>query len=485
MTVAAEGTRVAESERYAEIASHFDAFAEQEDRWLRRTRGYHDLLTRLHRALIPTGQRILEIGCGRGDLLAALSPRRGVGVDVSGSMVQAARQRHPELTFVQAAGEELRLEETFDYVVLSDVVPYVHDLQALFEAVHRHSSPSTRVIVHSYSQLWRPVLTLMATLRLRPRRPIRNWVGPADLTNIFELAGLESVVRRNEIILPWGGGAVSTAANGLLARLPGLRGLTLTYWLVGRPVATEPRDYSVTVVVPCRNEAGHVDGILDRIPQMGTETEILFVEGNSTDDTRARITAEIDSRPERDAGLMVQTGKGKGNAVREGFAEAKHEVLMILDGDLTVAPEELPKFYAALASGRGDVINGTRLVYGMEPEAMRFLNVLGNKFFATLLSFVLGQYVKDTLCGTKVMHRDAYRRIQDLRHDFDQDDPYGDFEILLGASLLGLKILNVPIRYGARAYGAPNIQRFSEGPMLLRLALGGFRRIWMRPVRSE
>lgn len=469
---------------YAEIARRFDALAPEEDRWRGRTAGYHGLVEGIYRAVIPPGASVLEIGCGRGDLLTALRPSRGVGVDVSPAMVAAANARHggAGLQFECAAGEDLALGETFDYIVLSDLVPYVHDLVELLEAVARHATPRTRVVANSYSLLWRPALQLLSALRARPRRPVRNWVAPRDLENMFELAGFDVVSRRNEILVPAGTGPLARFLNGVVARVPGLRALTLTYWLVARPAPVPAPARGVTVVVPCRNESGHVRGIIDRIPEMGAATEILFVEGNSTDDTRERIEEEIASRPARDARLLVQTGKGKGNAVREGFAVAKHDVLMILDGDLTVAPEDLPKFYAALASGRGEVINGTRLVYGMDPEAMRFLNVLGNKFFATALSFVLGQYVKDTLCGTKVLLREDYERIQALRHEFRQDDPYGDFEILLGASLLGLRIVNVPVRYGARSYGEPNIERFTEGPMLLRLAVGGFRRIWIRPV---
>jgi SAM-dependent methyltransferase len=467
---------------YADIIRSFDGFAAEEDDWLRRTAPYHDFVREMYRAMVAPGLSVLEIGSGRGDLLAALQPRRGVGVDLSPEMVALARRRHPDLEFIEAAGEDLALGETFDYIVLSDLVPYVHDLQRLFDAVARHCHATTRVIVSGYSQLWRPLLSLLATLRMRPRRPIRNWVGPEDLVNLFELAGLEVVSQRSEMLLPIRSGRVSAIVNGGLARLPALRALTLTHWIVGRPIARALEHTGTTVLVPCRNEAGHVPGLVDRIPDMGPATEILFVEGNSTDDTRERIKEEIARRPDRDVRLLVQTGKGKGNAVREGFAVARHDVLMILDGDLAVAPEDLPKFYEALVAGRGDVINGTRLVYAMEPGAMRFLNLLGNRFFASLLSFVLGQYVKDTLCGTKVLHRSQWERIQALRSEFGQEDPYGDFEILLGAALLGLKILNLPVRYGARDYGEPNIQRMTEGPLLLRLALGGFRRIWVRPV---
>ena len=482
-TTAWEGAETrAPDPNYAEIAQFYDAFAEQEDAWLERTGGYHSLVRSIYRSLVPAGQRVLEIGCGRGDLLAALEPSRGLGIDVSPGMIAAAQARHPELEFACEAGEQLRRDETFDYVIFSDLVPYVDDLQVLFARIAEHCHPRSRIILNTYSNVWRPLLASLSFLGLRPERPIRNWVAPRDLANLAELAGWELVAERKEMLLPVRIPLLSWLANGILARLPGPRALALTHWIVARPRAGDDLEYGVSVIVPCRNEAGSIPAIVERVPDMGRATEIIFVEGGSTDRTRQRIREEIARRPDRDLSLIVQSGKGKHNAVREGFAAAKHDVLMILDGDLTVAPEDLTKFYEAIVTGRGELINGMRLVYGMERGAMRFLNMVGNQFFAWLLSFVLGQYVKDTLCGTKVLHRDDYERLARQQRDLLDRDPYGDFVLLLGAALLGLKVSNIPVRYGARIYGDTNIQRFSGGRMLFKLALAGYRRIWLDPV---
>ncbi len=468
---------------YGDIAAFYDELAPREDEWAQAVGPYRALVRGIYKTLIPPGQRILEVGCGRGDLLASLAPSRGVGLDVSGGMVAAARERHPELEIVHAAGESFRANEVFDYIVLSDVAPFVYDLQQLFESVAAHSHGDTRVILNTFSNAWRPILSLLNRLRLRPNHPMRNWVAPKDLENILSLAALDVVSRRREILLPMRRHALSVLANGVLARLPGFRSLAASYWVVARP-APKPRPAaSVSVVVPCRNEAGSIDAIVDRIPDMGTETEIVFVEGGSTDDTRARIEAAIEHRSDRNIKLVVQSREGKANAVREAFAVAEKDILMILDGDMTVVPEDLPKFYDGLVSARGEMLNGARLVYGMEPGAMRFLNLVGNKFFAWLMTFVLGQYVKDSLCGTKALRREDYERMLARRHEFGADqDPFGDFELLLGAALLGLSIINVPVRYRARIYGEPQIDRFPDGRMLFRLAATGFRRIWLQPV---
>jgi SAM-dependent methyltransferase len=474
---------------YADIARFYDRLAVEhdearDDRWLRRVRRYRDLVNGLYRELIPRGHRVLEVGCGRGDLLAGLEPDRGVGVDVSEGMIAAARAHHPGLEFAVCAGEGLALEERFDYIVLSDLVPFVDDLQALFESVARHSHTKTRVVLNTFSNAWRPALAILRVLRLRPDHPIRNWVAPNDLENLLALAGLELVTERREILVPVRPGALSRLVNGVIARMPGIRSLTMTFWMIARPAPRAAAEQRVSVLVPCRNEAGSIDSIVDRVPEVGAGTEIVFVEGHSSDDTRARIEQAIAKRPDRDLKLVVQTGNGKGNAVREGFAAASGDVYMILDGDLTVAPEDLPKFYAALISGSGEVINGTRLIYGMEHGAMRFLNMLGNKFFASVLTLILGQYVKDTLCGTKALYRADYERILAHRTQFGAEDPFGDFDLLLGAAVLGLRILNIPVRYRARSYGRTNIHRFSDGGMLFRLAAGGYKRMWLLPYSS-
>jgi SAM-dependent methyltransferase len=454
---------------YADLAAFFDSFAPAEPRWRRRNRTYHRLIEQISRFHIPPGHRVLEVGSGSGDLLAALRPAVGVGVDVSPGMVELARSRHPGLRFETVAGEHVDLGETFDYVVLSDLVPYVHDLQALFERIAVHCHAHTRIVVNSYSRAWRPIIRLAELLRLKPVKPIRNWVAPEDVRNLLELAGLEVLTRSSRVLTPKRIPLLTLFLNGFLANLWPFHHLCLTYWIVARPRPQPLDDPTVSVVCPCRNEAGNVPELIRRLPDVGSAMELVFVEGGSTDDTRAAIERGIANHPELDISLVDQPGRGKGDAVRAGFAVAKHEVLMILDGDLSVRPEDLPKFYRAVADGRGELINGSRLVYDMEPGAMRFLNMLGNKTFSRLFRAATGQHVKDTLCGTKVLHRDDYARIAAARSYFGDFDPFGDFDLLFGAARLNLKIVDLPVRYQPRSYGTTNISRWRHGWLLLRM----------------
>ncbi len=460
-----------ETAGYADLVEFFDRFAAAEPRWRRRNRTYHRLLEQLHRFQILPGARVLEIGSGSGDLLAALKPSYGVGVDVSPGMVELARERHPDLRFEAVAGEDLDLGETFDYIVLSDLMPFVQDLLALFERLREHSHERTRVVIHSYSRVWRPAIRLAEALHLKPRKPLRNWVSPNDVRNLLELSGFETVTHASRILMPKYVPLLTWFLNAVVANIWPLSYLCLTYWLVARPLPEESGERSVSVVCAVRNEAGHIPSLVERLPRLGSQTELIFVEGGSSDDTRGAIEREIEGRPELDIQLLSQPGRGKGDAIRTGFAAAKHDVLMILDGDLSVRPEDLPKFYRALVQDRGELINGSRLVYDMEPGSMRFFNVLGNKFFSMLFGAITGQDAKDTLCGTKVLLREDYHRIAAARGYFGEFDPFGDFDLLFGAARLNLKIVDLPVRYQPRTYGVTNISRWSHGLLLMRMAL--------------
>ena len=472
------------SERYAEIAAFFDRFSGEDARWRRRNAGYHGAIEQIYRSLVPAGRSVLEVGSGAGDLLASLRPSMGVGIDVSHGMVELARRRHPELRFESAPGETADVGASFDYIVLSDVVPYVYDLLAVFENAAAHSHRRTRVVINSYNPAWRPILGLTERLGLRPRKPIRNWVSPGDVRNLLHLSGFEIVSSSTRILLPKRVPLLSTFVNSFVGSIWPFTKFGVSYWIVARPTAEPLGELSVTVVCPCRNEAGHIPQIVERTPEMGAETELIFVEGNSTDDTREVIERQIELHPDRNISLLVQPGKGKGDAVRTGFAAAKNDVLMILDGDVSVQPEDLPKFYEALISNRGEMINGSRLVYDMERGSMRFLNILGNKVFSLIFKAITGHHVKDTLCGTKVLHREDYEAIAAGRAYFGDFDPFGDFDLLFGAARLNLKIIDLPVRYGARTYGTTNISRFRHGLLLLRMTVFAFRKFRVSVFRS-
>ena len=251
----------------------------------------------------------------------------------------------------------------------------------------------------------------------------------------------------------------------------------MSHFIIARPLFDEKKDFSVSIFIPCRNEKGNIEQAVTRTPAFGKKQEFIFVEGGSKDGTYEEVERIIKKYPHKDIKLYKQTGKGKGDAVRLGFSKAQNEVLMILDADLTVSPEDLPKFYEAMRNNRGEFINGCRLVYPMEKEAMRFLNLVANKLFGLFFSWLLGQRFKDTLCGTKVLFRHHYEEIAKNRVYFGDFDPFGDFDLIFGATKLNLKIIELPIRYKERQYGTTQIQRFQHGLLLFRMCLFAMKKI--------
>jgi SAM-dependent methyltransferase len=441
---------------------------------------YHQRLMRVYQLQVAPGQRVLEVGCGQGDLLAALRPAFGVGVDFSLEMIRRAALRHPKLHFVRADAHALDLGQTFDVVILSDLVNDLWDVELAFRQLKQVTTPRSRLILNFYSRIWELPLGLARAAGLA--RPLleQNWLTMADIDNLLRLADFEVTRHWSEVLLPVAVEPFDSVANRYLSHVWPSEMASLTHFVVARPApGRQPAldEPLVSVVVPARNEAGNISAIFDRMPRMGRGTELIFVEGHSSDDTFATIKTEMARHPRVRSQALQQTGKGKGDAVRLGFEHAHGDVLMILDADLTVAPEDLPRFLDALQTGKGEFINGVRLVYPMEKQAMRFFNLIGNKVFSLAFSWLLGQSIKDTLCGTKVLWASDYHRIAAQRAYFGDFDPFGDFDLLFGAAKLNLKIVDLPIRYRERTYGTTNIQRWKHGWLLLQMVLFAARRI--------
>ncbi len=454
---------------------HWNRVAKKRDAWHGMGKWYHKRLVEYYQFLVPADQRILEIGCGMGSLISHLKPSRGVGVDFSPEMITRAKQRHPEIEYHLLDAHDLSsLNGEFDIIILSDTINDLWDVQRTFEQIRTFCTPHTRIILNFYSHLWQIPLALAQGLNLAAPMLAQNWLTVDDVKNLLQLAGFETIRHTTEVLwpLPLGG-----LANKYFVRLWPFQSLALSNFLIARPAGQPVEKPSVSVVVAARNEEGNIKNIFERVPQMGSKTELIFVEGHSRDKTYETIEKEMALHPETPSLLFRQPGIGKADAIRLGFEKASGDILMILDADLTVPPEDLPRFYEAITSGRGEFINGVRLVYPMEKEAMRTLNFLGNKFFSLAFSWLLGQSIKDTLCGTKVMWRKDYEEIAANRSYFGDFDPFGDFDLIFGAAKLNLRIVDMPIRYRERVYGTTNISRWKHGLLLLRMVAFAARRI--------
>ncbi len=457
-----------------ERIARWDSVGAGSARWHAPGDAYRRRLQRVYRQVVPPGLRVLELGCGTGDLLASLEPSFGVGVDFSAAALARAARRHPGLRFVRGDVHDVGgLEGPFDAIVLSDLLNDLWDVQGCLEAVARLATPRTRIVFNVYSHLWEWPLRLARRLGLTKQVLEQNWLTGEDVHNLLELAKLKAVKRWTEVLLPLPVPLLAAFADEVLVKLWPFRLFAVANFAVvrarGPRLAATVRP-AVSVIVPARNEEGNVRSVFERTEVLGADAELVFVEGHSTDGTRAEIERQIAAHPSRRARLLVQEGRGKGDAVRLGFDRSSGEILVILDADLTVPPEDLPRFVKVLREGTGELVNGVRLVYPMERQAMRFLNLLGNKAFCAAFTFLLGQPLRDTLCGTKAVWRDDWERISEGRKQLGDFDPFGDFDLLFGAAKLGLDIVEVPVRYRERVYGETNIKRWRHGLLLLRMA---------------
>ena len=372
-------------------------------------------------------------------------------------------------------------------VLLNGNFNYSHDVQALLLTVRRGLTRAGRLIAVVYNPYLRWIYVLASRLGVRKAPEPSTFVTVNDLRHLARLSGFEVVSIRTCAYVPFRLFGLGSLANRVLPVVPLLRWLAFTCVATFRPVPVREtaKDPSLSIIVPARNEEGNIDDCLRRLPDFpDVPVEVIFVEGNSSDNT----WPVIERAAANSVGGRVrvrayrQTGRGKQDAVRLGIEKATNDLVMILDADLTMPPEMLTRFYLAYRDGLGDFINGHRLMYSMEKDAMRFLNWLGNIFFAKLVSWLMDVKVGDALCGTKLLRRADCVLIESWRPCIGIADPFGDFELLFFAAALGLGVVDVPIRYKARSYGATNIRRFTDGFLLLRYCARAFNRFKLGPI---
>lgn len=469
-------------QRRERTREHLSAVAHIRDRWIRRNRYYYGMVSRLLRFLIEPGKRLLSIRCGPGHQLAELAPSTGVGLEICTEMADVARTHHPEFKYVVSFpdtgdfGEHFAEGEKFDYIIFNGV-DETADVQAALRNLGKLADRHTRLIILTYNHLWEPLFAFAEKLGLKVPALDQNWLAEGDIVNFLELTHFEWLKTYRIALFPKYIPLVSEFLNGFCARLPGINSLCMVQAIVARllPEPRDPAKLQVSVIIPCKDEEGNVEAAALRLPALGNHTEIIFCDDQSMDGTADEVRRMQTLHPSKDIRLVAGPGVCKSKNVWTGFAAASGDVLMILDADLTTMPEELPYFLELLANGRAEFVNGSRLIYPMPTGAMKGANMIGNKFFSLAFSYLLGQRVKDTLCGTKVFWRQDWRRIEPLVGSWGTTDRWGDYDLLFGAAKLNLRIRDLPVHYQERLYGKTKMTRvFQNGLVMLRMCFYGF-----------
>ncbi len=461
--------------RAEETRAHYDRLSGTRTDYIRKNSYYYEQIFRLLRLVIPPGKRVLQVGCLTPDFLNAVKPTLGVGIDSSSRLIEVCRKRFPHLEFRVHDDYQLSGNEIFDYVHICDLNDQVDPIATL-RALRRAMNEQTRLVIQNYNHLWEPIISVTERLGTKFPLPLQNWLSRADIASILTLCDFELLDMHDTVLMPKKIPFLSRLANAFFARLPGIHHLNMTNLVVARPrPARNPVAHSVSVIVPCRNEVGNVAAAVERIPELGAHTEIIFCDDKSTDGTADEVRRLQKLRPERDIKLYEGPAVSKALNVRAGFDRAEGDILMILDADLTTMPEELTYFYDTIASGKAEFVNGSRMIFPMEGTAMRPLNILGNRFFSAAFSFLLGQRISDTLCGTKVLWRRDWPAIRALAGTWGVNDRWGDYDLLFGAAKLHLKILDLPVHYQERFSGETKMTgRFRNGLIMLRMCWAAF-----------
>ena len=460
---------------------HQAAFASARAKWIQRNKYYYRCLKRLLRHLVEPGKRVLNIRCQTGFLLDALQPSYGVGVEISPEMVAVAQAAHPQFTYYEAFPEDFVSKEKFDYILLCDVGD-IADVQKTLLRLQTSCQRHTRLLIYTYNDLWEPLIALAQRLRLKIPQTEQNWLSEQDLIGLLTLSGFEWLKTYRSALFPKYVPLLSAFMNRVVAKLPFVGRLCMIEVLVARtiPKPVDASDVTVSVIVPCKDERRNIESAVRRMPELGRSTEIIFCDDKSTDGTADEVRRVQRLYPERNIRLVDGPGICKSKNVWTGFDAATGDILVILDADLTVMPEELPYFVDAITRGGAELVNGSRLVYPVPKAAMKTANVFGNKFFGAVFSYLLGQRIKDTLCGTKVLWRTDWERIRPTIGTWGVMDRWGDYELLFGAAKLNLRILDQPVHYQERIFGATKMtQVFKHGLIMLRMCAHGFQKLKM------
>ena len=420
-------------------------------------------------AVVPD-RCVLDIGSGTGDVLAAARPSAGVSLNLADRLTEMAREKYPHLRFETVDADAFVLPDDLwpDYIVSMNLLDQTSDVLELLDGLRACVTERTLIMMTTTNPLWAPLLRLASHFGWRSRGSPRNFITNRDIGSILHVLSFDVVEMGLALPVPRRIPLLTTVLNAVLPEVPVLRYASSTQYIAARPRIARG-DLSVSVVVPCHNEESNIVACARRVPDMGVATEIIFVDDGSTDGTRTAVLAAMEEDP-RIRLIACDSNHGKANAVRAGFDAARHDVLMILDADMTVAPEDLPKFLTPLQAGTADFVNGTRLIYPMKGQAMPTANFVGNKAFCFLVSWALRQRVSDTLCGTKAFLRRDYESMPLSMHD-----RWGDFDLLFGAAREKLRILEIPIHYRERVAGESKMNVRRDGLMFLRTCLAGWR----------
>lgn len=356
----------------------------------------------------------------------------------------------------------------YDCIVLSDMFEVNDDILGLLKLLKKNLNNDGTILLTSITPIWDGVLSILEMLNLKNKSKKRSYIHLNKLSAVLDTINFQITGKRTRQYFPFKLFYFGNIINNFLEIILyffnfGIR----SYFTIKEIEDTAEKDVlSKTIIVPAKNEEGNLNELINRIPYLGNNVEVIISCGISNDNTLGMAKSlKSDNFIIK---VIEQTSKGKANAVWEACEQSSNDLIAILDADLSVDPEELSSFFELIETKKCDFVNGTRLIYSMEKGSMRFINNFGNRLFQYVVSKIIRLPLTDSLCGTKVFKKNLYEKIKKWQSVVKIKDPFGDFDLLFAAAYSSQKIVEYPIHYRARKYGTTQIRRFKDGFKLIK-----------------
>jgi hypothetical protein len=358
-----------------------------------------------------------------------------------------------------------QIDKVYSLIIITDLLESTEEINDIFHQLNLKLIENGKLLITSLNNTWYPVINLLEKLKLKKESRKKIYTGVKKLNNVLPKTSLILVDYNTRQLLPFKVFGIGNFINSLLEILCSKFNLGIKTYMLLQKISTSSRQLSKSIIIPAKNEEKNLVPLIGRIPEF-KDMEIIIVCGASEDNTLG-VANSIKEKSSFNIQVIEQSGKGKANAVFEALAITRNDAIAILDSDISVDPETLTDFFRILENGEADFVNGTRFVYRMEKDSMRFFNVIGNKIFQFLIAIVISRNLSDSLCGTKVFQKELKEKILTWQGYNKAPDPFGDFDMLFSAAFSGQSIAEYPIHYRSRQYGKTQISRFRDGFKLL------------------
>lgn len=421
------------------------AIARNLDFWKEKNWYYHNQLKQIFKDVIKENSKVLQIGYGLGDILAALYPKKGVSFDDDKDILAISRRRYPIFKFTDFNFNKNKVNDKFDYVIYPNSLEHFDDIQTVFENVYPALSRSSKVVVASVNPRWEQIFYILEKLKLKRPESSRNWLRIENIKNLLEVSGYKVIDSGFRIILPVSIPLISGIINKVIRNIKILSRFCVEQFVVAqKETFSINNNLSCSVVIPTYNQAELLEYCIESIPNVGKKMQIVVVDDASSDRTE-QVMKSLSKKHHNIKYIRNERPQGEEKSLKIGIESVDLDIILTYDAKMSIPSSELVRFYNVLASKRADFVSGMRFIYPLEGQRLRQLTIIGNIIFSYLYSLFLNQRVFDPLCSIKGFYKKNYSKIKISNNNTLLD-------LLIKAAENKAKILEIPVHYSLESY---------------------------------